>query len=142
MLSARASLLPAFFVVAITAFLAGELSAAIRYADVESNLLAPPAASRRGASPASSLDVRQTRVGTDTLLVDIAAADLAGLAGTPSLFEALGVRPSDSIVAIDGRSIARAGTDAVTQLTALPGSFRELDLRRDGAPLRLLVVAH
>lgn len=137
MLSARSSLLPVL-IVAVTAFLAGELSAGIRYLSLESNL-APPAASR-STSPA--LDVRHTSVGTDTLLVDIAAADLAGLAGTPALFEALGVRPSDSIVAIDGRSLARAGTDALTHFAAHPGSFRELELRRDGAPLRLLVVAH
>jgi hypothetical protein len=142
MLSARSSLLPVL-IVAVTAFLAGELSAGIRYLSLESNQLAPPAASRRGASPASpALDVRHTSVGTDTLLVDIAAADLADLAGTPALFEALGVRPSDSIVAIDGRSLARAGTDELTRFAAHPGSFRELELRRDGAPLRLLVVAH
>jgi hypothetical protein len=35
-----------------------------------------------------------------------------------------------------------AGYDSLTRFPASPGYFRELDLRRDGAPLRLVVVAH
>ena len=147
-MSERSSL--PILMVATTAFLGGALYASILPISIALSDRDPPqrqldpviASLLQATTPDPRPAPRHTPLGDDTMLVDIAAADLAALAGTSGLFDALGIRPTDEVVSLDGRSLSRVGTDAVTALQARPGSFRELELQRDGAPLRLLVVAH